>query len=91
MTWIHENWSCQGKCPSQSLEIEASTESQGGQVTGAEGSGAISQALLEKIGNMREWTVSNGNRLKVRKNQSEMLENEHSVREMKDAFDGLIS
>lgn len=42
MTWIHENWSCQGKCPSQSLEIEASTESQGGQVTGAEGSGAIS-------------------------------------------------
>lgn len=38
----------------------------------------------------REWTVSNGNRLKVRKNQSEMLENEHSVREMKDAFDGLI-
>ena len=36
---------------------------------------------------MREWMVSNGNRPKVRKNQSEMLENEHSVREMKDAFD----
>ena len=35
--------------------------------------------------------VSNGNRPKVRKNQSEMLENEHSVREMKDAFDGLTS
>lgn len=34
---------------------------------------------------MQEWTVSNGNRLKVRKNQREMLENEHSVREMKGA------
>ena len=40
---------------------------------------------------MQEWRVSNGNRLKVRKNQREMLENEHSVREMKGAFDGLIS
>lgn len=42
-------------------------------------------------GNMQEWTVSNGNRLKVRKNRREMLENEHSVRDMKGAFDGLIS
>ena len=48
-------------------------------------------ALLEKVGKVQEWTVSNGNRLKVRKNQREMPENEHSVREMKDAFDGLIS
>ena len=30
-------------------------------------------------------------RSKVRKNQKEMLENENSVREMKNVFDGLIS
>lgn len=39
MTWIHENWSCQGKCPSQVSDIEDNTESQ--VRLGAEGSGAI--------------------------------------------------
>ena len=46
---------------------------------------------MEKLDSVQEKMGNVGRKIKVlRKNQEKMLENENTVREMKNVFDGLI-